>query len=71
MSESSGNVTRYVEVCTDLVDGVCHAYVWVPMPGESIYTIADAVLISGAIAGVWAVGAAFRPAYHTLLSFLR
>lgn len=71
MSDSPVNATRYVQACVDLVDGVCHAVAWVPFPGESIYSIADAVLISGAIVSVWAVGAAFRPAYHLLTGFMR
>lgn len=63
------SATRYVEACTDLVNGVCNAVEWVPMPGESIYSIADATLISGAIAGVWAVAWLFRPLAHLLTSF--
>ena len=55
------DATRYVEVCTDLVNGVCNATAWVPFPGESIYTIEEALLISGAIAGLWAAAWLFRP----------
>ena len=53
--------TRYVEVCTDLVEGICNATAWVPFPGESIYSIGDAVLISGSIGVVWAAAWLFRP----------
>lgn len=63
------NATRYVEACTDLVNGVCNATAWVPFPGESIYSIEDALLISGAIVGVWAAGWLFRPLAHLLTSF--
>jgi len=62
------NVTRYVEVCADLVDGVCNATEWVPFPGESIYSMADALAISAAIAGLWAVAWLARPVAHLLTS---
>lgn len=55
------NATRYVEACTDLVNGVCNATEWVPFPGESVYTIGDALLISGAICTLWAAAWLFRP----------
>lgn len=58
--------TRYVQACTDLVNGVCNAVEWVPLPGQTIYTVEDALLIVTAIGGLWAAAWVFGPIASTM-----
>jgi hypothetical protein len=51
MADSS----RYLQVCTQLVDGMCQSFEWVPFPVDSWLSVENALLIVGASAGVWAI----------------
>lgn len=53
------NESRYVQACTQFVDGVCNAYEWFILPGQSWMTVGDALMISGAIGGLWAAAYAW------------